>query len=147
MMRAGADAEVCLTVTILDGLVMARSAMHHSANYRSVMVMGRARPITDPAQKAAKMRAFLEILSPGRWDFLRPMTEAELHATAVLSLSLDEASAKIRSGPPIDDEADLDTPVWAGVLPLRLTAGTPQPDDHCRPDVAPLDPTTGPSWG
>jgi nitroimidazol reductase NimA-like FMN-containing flavoprotein (pyridoxamine 5'-phosphate oxidase superfamily) len=147
MMKTGADAEVCLTVTILDGLVMARSAMHHSANYRSVMVMGRARPVTDPAEKAAKLRAFIEILSPGRWDHLRPMTEAELKATSVLSLSLDEASAKIRGGPPVDDEADLDTPVWAGVLPLRLTPGIPEPDAHCRADVAPLDPDTGPSWG
>jgi len=147
LMRAAEGAEVCLTVTILDGLVLARSALHHSANFRSVMVMGRARAVTDPAVKAARLRAFLEHLYPGRWDTLRPMTDAEMKATAVLSLALDEASAKVRAGPPVDDAADLASPVWAGVLPMRLTLGAPEPDADCPGDLPPPDPATGVSWG
>ncbi|MBC8031826.1 MAG: pyridoxamine 5'-phosphate oxidase family protein [Pyrinomonadaceae bacterium] len=120
--------DVCVTVTLLDGLVLARSAFHHSLNYRSVVVFGRASMVDDRESKLAALRAFSEHVIPGRWDEARQPTDQELKATAVLSLPLDEASAKVRTGPPIDDEEDYALPVWAGVLPLRLVAGTPVPD-------------------
>jgi nitroimidazol reductase NimA-like FMN-containing flavoprotein (pyridoxamine 5'-phosphate oxidase superfamily) len=118
----------CVTVTLLDGLVLARSAFHHSVNYRSVVVLGTAELVADPAEKLAALRAFTEHLVPGRWADIRPPTRQELKATAVLSLPLDEASAKIRVGPPVDDEPDYALDVWAGVLPLRLQALAPTPD-------------------
>jgi len=120
--------DVCVTVTLLDGLVLARSAFHHSMNYRSVVVFGSASMVDDRAAKLAALRAFSEHVIPGRWDEVREPTEQELKATAVLSLSLEEASAKVRTGPPIDDEEDYALSVWAGVLPLTLTAGAPVPD-------------------
>jgi uncharacterized protein len=120
--------EACLTVTLLDGLVLARSAFHHSANYRSVVVFGRAQIIEERAEKLAALEAFAERAVPGRWAEVRPPTAKELKATTVLSLPLDEASAKVRSGPPVDDEEDYALDVWAGVLPLRLVAGDPVPD-------------------
>lgn len=126
----------CATVTLLDGLVLARSAFHHSANYRSVVVLGTARPIDDPAEKEAALRVISEHLLPGRWDEVRPPSEKELRATSVLWLPLDEASAKIRTGPPKEDEEDLAREVWAGVLPLALAAGEPVADGAGRP--APL---------
>lgn len=119
---------VCVTVTLLDGLVLARSAFHHSMNYRSVVIFGRASSVDDRDTKLAALRAFSEHVIPGRWDETREPTEQELKATAVLSLPLEEASAKVRSGPPIDDEEDYALPVWAGVLPLSLVAGEPVPD-------------------
>ncbi|MQX37254.1 pyridoxamine 5'-phosphate oxidase family protein [Roseospira navarrensis] len=122
--------EVCVTVSILDGLVLARSAMHHSANFRSVMILGRAHRIEDPDTKRARLKGFIESLYPGRWDALRPMTDTELKATAVLSLALDEASAKVRDGGPMDDEADLSWPVWSGVIPLRTALGAAVADAH-----------------
>ncbi len=115
--------DVCVTVTLLDGLVLARSAFHHSMNYRSVVVFGEAEWVSDPADKAAALKAFTEHVVPGRWDALRPMTEPEVKGTTVLALPLTEASAKIRTGPPVDDEADYELPIWAGVLPLGLQAG------------------------
>lgn len=120
--------EVCVTVTLLDGLVLARSAFHHSMNYRSVVVFGRASMVDDKEAKLAALRAFSEHVIPGRWDEARQPTDQELKATAVLSLPLEEASAKVRTGPPLDDEEDYALPIWAGVIPLHLVAGAPVPD-------------------
>ena len=128
--------EMCLTVTLVDGLVLARSAFHHSMNYRSVVVFGRAALVEDQAEKAAAFRALVEHVKPGRYDLVRPPSEKETRGTLVVRLSLAEASAKIRTGPPIDEEDDLGWPVWAGEIPLRLAAGEPVPDPHCRADVA-----------
>jgi nitroimidazol reductase NimA-like FMN-containing flavoprotein (pyridoxamine 5'-phosphate oxidase superfamily) len=125
MLRAAAGAPVCVTVTLVDGLVLARSAFHHSMNYRSVVVLGRAEEVADPALRLAAMRALVERLAPGRWPEVRPPDDQELRATAILRLSIGEASAKIRTGPPIDDEADLAHPCWAGVVPLALVRGAP----------------------
>jgi len=131
MVRANAAGEaVCLTATLLDGFVFARSAFHHSANYRSAMVFGIPRKVTDEAEKLASLRGFTERLSPGRWDGLRPVTAQELKATAVLALTISEASAKTRSGPPGDDAEDVTWPIWGGVLPVHLAAGAPIDDSH-----------------
>jgi uncharacterized protein len=116
--------DVCLTVTIVDGLVLARSAFHHSMNYRSAVVMGRAMLIP-PEDKGHALRVISEHLAPGRWDEVRPPTPVELNQTSVLRLAIDEASAKVRTGPPIDDEDDLALPVWAGVLPCSTTWAAP----------------------
>ena len=132
MLRAlekGAD--VCVTVTILDGLVLARSAFHHSLNYRSVMMFGRAHKVEDQDRKRARMEAFMERLYPGRTEELerlRPVRKQELKAITVLGLQLDEVSAKIRSGPPVDDEEDYALPIWAGVLPVNGVIGAPVDD-------------------
>jgi nitroimidazol reductase NimA-like FMN-containing flavoprotein (pyridoxamine 5'-phosphate oxidase superfamily) len=117
--------DVCITVTLIDGLVLARSAFHHSVNYRSVVIFGRASLVDDPETKLAALFAFSEHVIPGRWDDVRAPTPEELKATSVLSLELHEASAKVRTGPPLDDEDDYSLPVWAGVIPLRLAAGAP----------------------
>lgn len=127
--------DVCVTVTLLDGLVLARSAFHHSMNYRSVAIFGRASMVDDRAAKLAALRAFSEHVIPGRWDEARQPTDQELKATAVLTLPLEEASAKVRTGPPIDDEEDYALPVWAGVLPLRLVAGAPVPDPRLPEEI------------
>jgi uncharacterized protein len=139
MLEAVDAAKVCVTVTIIDGLVMARSAFHHSANYRSVMAFGTARKVTDPSEKEARLRTFVEKVYPGRWDLLRPMNKKELKATTVLALPLDEASAKVRRGPPGDDEEDYALPIWAGVIPLSLAVGAPIPDPRNLPGVSPPD--------
>ena len=128
LMRALAEgAPCCLTATLLDGLVLARSAYHHSMNFRSVVVLGRASLVPDGADKDAALAAMVERLVPGRAAQVRPPSEPELRATTVVALPLDEASAKVRTGPPLDDEDDLQLPVWAGVVPLALRAGTPEP--------------------
>ncbi len=127
--RASEDIDVCLTVTHLDGLVLARSAFHHSANYRSAMIFGTARLLVDADEKMASLKAMMEGLSPGRWEELRPTTAQELKATRILWMSLDEASVKIRTGGPIDDEEDMGSDVWAGVAPFRLSMDPLQPDD------------------
>jgi nitroimidazol reductase NimA-like FMN-containing flavoprotein (pyridoxamine 5'-phosphate oxidase superfamily) len=137
MLEACEDAQVCLTVTILDGFVMARAAFNHSCNYRSVMAFGTARKLTDAAQKEQSLKAFTEGLWPGRWDMLRKMTAQELKATTVLSMELDEASAKIRSGPPGDDEADYSLPIWAGVIPVRQELLAPADDPRLLAGLAP----------
>jgi nitroimidazol reductase NimA-like FMN-containing flavoprotein (pyridoxamine 5'-phosphate oxidase superfamily) len=129
-------APACLTVSLIDGLVLARSAMHHSANYRSVMLLGRAWPVDDPAEKLAAAEAIVEHIAPGRWSEVRAPTDKELRATAILALPIEEASAKARTGPPIDDEEDLELAAWAGVIPLALTAGTPRPDPGLAPGIA-----------
>jgi nitroimidazol reductase NimA-like FMN-containing flavoprotein (pyridoxamine 5'-phosphate oxidase superfamily) len=118
---------VCVTATIVDGLVLARSAFNHSMNYRSVVVLGVAEEVGD-AEKMEALRAVAEHVMPGRWDDVRQPNEKELRATSVLRLPLDRASAKVRTGPPKDDEADLDFPVWAGVLPLGLAPSEPVAD-------------------
>jgi nitroimidazol reductase NimA-like FMN-containing flavoprotein (pyridoxamine 5'-phosphate oxidase superfamily) len=120
--------QVCVTVTLVDGLVMARSAFHHSMNYRSVVVFGRARVLEGEEEKLAALRAFTEHVAPARWDEVRRPSRQELNATLVLALRLDEASAKVRTGPPVDDEEDYALPVWAGVVPLTLGAGEVVPD-------------------
>ena len=121
-------APACITVTLLDGLVLARSAFHHSMNFRSVVLFGRATPLDDPGAKVAALRVISEHLLPGRWDEVRPPNDRELAATMVLAIPIHEASAKIRTGPPLDDAEDLALPVWAGVLPLALTPEEPVPD-------------------
>ncbi len=120
--------EVCITVTLLDGLVLARSAFHHSMNYRSVVVFGKATVVENPAEKMTALKAFTEHIIRDRWSEVRPPTAPELAGTLVLALSLAEASAKIRTGPPVDDEADYALPVWAGELPLRIIADVPVAD-------------------
>jgi nitroimidazol reductase NimA-like FMN-containing flavoprotein (pyridoxamine 5'-phosphate oxidase superfamily) len=120
--------EACVTVTLVDGLVLSRSAFHHSLNYRSVMVFGFAEPVTDPAEKLAVMHALVEHLVPGRSADTRPPTDGELRQTLVVRLPLTEASAKVRTGPPVEDDADLTLGHWAGELPLSLVAGAPVPD-------------------
>lgn len=127
--------EVCFTVTLLDGLVLARSAYHHSMNYRSVVLFGQAQKVTDPAEKMEALRAFTEHVMKGRWDEVRSPNPEELAATSVLSLPITEASAKIRTGPPIDAEADYTLPVWAGVLPLKITPTSPISDTRLAADV------------
>lgn len=128
MIRAAASAPVCLTVTLLDGLVLARSGLEHSVNFRSVMVFGQAEAVTDPAAKAAHLQTMMDQMFPDRWPHLRPMTVQELKATAVLSLPLSEASAKIGAGMPTDPPEDADWPVWAGVVGLRQVVDAPQSD-------------------
>lgn len=128
--------EVCLTVTLLDGLVLARSAYHHSMNYRSVVLFGTAEPVVDPAEKMIALKAFTEHVMAGRWDDVRSPNKAELAATSVLSLPIGEASAKIRTGPPIDDAADYDLPIWAGVLPFASIPGMPVADPKLSQEVA-----------
>jgi uncharacterized protein len=112
--------QVCVNVTILDGFVLARSAFHSSMNYRSVVIFGRPQPVDDPARKVHALRLFTEHMMPGRWDDVRPPTDIELSATRVLCMTIEEGSAKIRTGPPKDDPDDLSLPIWAGVVPLAL---------------------------
>jgi nitroimidazol reductase NimA-like FMN-containing flavoprotein (pyridoxamine 5'-phosphate oxidase superfamily) len=132
-----AGGEVCLTATLVDGWVLARSGFHHSVNYRSVMCFGVGQPIRDRDEKLAALAGFVDRMFPGRWAQLRPPTEQELKATLVLWMPIEEASAKVRAAPPADDPEDTDWPVWAGVLPLRLAYGTPEPDQFVRPGTAP----------
>ena len=120
--------DVCVTVTLLDGLVLARSAFHHSMNYRSVVILGKALPVEGDEQKTVALRAISEQIIAGRWEDVRKPTAQELKATAVLALPILEASAKIRTGPPLDDEEDYAMDVWAGVLPLAMKAGEPVAD-------------------
>ena len=140
MLRAlGGGVPVCVTVTHVDGLVLARSAFHHSVNYRSVVILGIARLVEDPAAKMEAMRIFTEHVLKGRWNDVRRPSEQELKGTMVLALPLEEVSAKLRTGGPVDDEADYDLPVWAGVLPLETVAQPPQPDARLKSDT-PLPP-------
>jgi uncharacterized protein len=129
--------EVCVTVTLLDGLVLARSAFHHSLNYRSVVIFGKASAVEDPAEKYEALRCFTEHIMRGRWSEVRPPTGSELNRTTVLSLPLTEASAKVRTGPPVDDEEDYQLPVWAGVLPLKTVAGELARDPRLQDEIEP----------
>jgi len=135
-LRQSDGAEICLTATLVDGLVLARAALHHSANYRSAMVFGRAELVADAGEKTSALEALVEKVVPGRWADARRPTEKELRATAVLRLPLEEASAKVRSGPPLDDEEDMGLPVWAGVVGLRTVAAEPEPDELLAPGVS-----------
>jgi hypothetical protein len=123
-----AGAPVCLTVSLLDGLVLARAVMHHSANYRSAMLLGKATLVESPEHKRTALEAIVEHIVPGRWSEARTPTDKELKATSVLSLPIEEASAKVRTGPPLDDEEDYELPVWAGVIPIVSQALAPEPD-------------------
>ncbi|HVF30793.1 MAG TPA: pyridoxamine 5'-phosphate oxidase family protein [Pyrinomonadaceae bacterium] len=134
---------VCVTVTLIDGLVLARSAFHHSINYRSVVVLGKAQLVSDPEEKDRALEAVTEHIVPKRWAEVRWPTELELKATTVLKLGIDEASAKIRTGGPIDDEDDYAMSVWAGVLPLKLETGEPVADDRLDPSIAVPDHVAG----
>ncbi len=128
---------VCVTVTLLDGLVLARSAFHHSINYRSVVVFGTATIVEDAQEKMVALESFTEHIIPGRWAEVREPNEQELKGTTVLALSLVEVSAKVRTGPPKDDEEDLTIPVWAGVLPLRLATLAPIGDPYLSSEIEP----------
>ncbi|NDU73851.1 pyridoxamine 5'-phosphate oxidase family protein [Actinomadura sp. DSM 109109] len=134
-LRAGPSQDVCVTVTHLDGLVLARSLFHHSLNYRSAVVYGTPRLVDDPEEKLAGLRAITEQLTPGQWDVARHPTRRELAGVSVLALSLDEASVKVRQGPPGDEEEDYALDVWAGVVPVTRTFGPPVPDPLLRPGI------------
>ena len=133
----GSGVPACLTVTLLDGIVLARSAFHTSVNYRSVVVLGTATPVEGRGERLRALEAFMERLIPGRWGEVRPPTGKELKGTRVLALALDETSAKVRTGPPEDDPDDLELPIWAGVIPLYASTGTPIPDALTPPHIAP----------
>jgi uncharacterized protein len=128
--------EACLTVTLIDGLVLARSAFHHSMNYRSVVLYGTARPVSAPEDKERALEAFTEKLVPGRWADVRWPTRKELKGTAALALPIAEGSAKVRTGPPIDDDEDYALDAWAGVVPMRLQTLEPEPDPQLRVGIA-----------
>ncbi len=137
LLRSARNAEVCVTITLLDSLVLARTAFHHSANYRSVVIFGSPKQITDDDDAAAALDILVEALVPGRATEVRPNTRNEIRATAVLRLPISEASAKIRNGPPVDDEEDMDAPVWAGLVPIQTTFGEPITADDLRVDLPP----------
>jgi nitroimidazol reductase NimA-like FMN-containing flavoprotein (pyridoxamine 5'-phosphate oxidase superfamily) len=132
---AGQGIDVCVTVTLVDGFVLARSAFHHSMNYRSVVIFGKARIVTDPTEKMEALRAFTNHIVPARWEECRAATAQEVRGTEVLALPLAEASAKVRQGPPIDDEEDRGLPIWAGVVPLRQTVAEPIPANDLPPGL------------
>ena len=134
-LKAMKGKDICLTVTLLDGFVLARSAMHHSVNFRSTMIYGKAFAVTDPNLKTKHLAAMVNQLYPGRWDKLRPMSEIELKQTTVFGMEINEASAKIRTGGVSDDEEDLDFPTWSGVVPLSFHIGTPIDDEHNKTDA------------
>lgn len=137
MLRAVDSAAVCLTVSILDGFVLARSGFNHSTNYRSAMLLGTAQRVVKAVDKEARLREMVEGLFPGRWDMLRPATAKEVKATTVMGMRIDEASAKIRAGPPMDDEEDANLPVWAGIIPVEMSVREPLADPRCPEGVAP----------
>jgi uncharacterized protein len=139
----GTGVPVCLTVTLLDGVVFARTANNHSMNYRSAVLLGTAEPITEPGAKLEAMRALVERIAPGRWDRIRDPDDQEMHSTTILSLPIGEASAKVRTGPPLDHGDDLAVPVWAGVVPLRLSASAPVDDPALATGPAPADDIAG----
>ncbi len=139
MLRAVETAEVCLTVAILDGFVMARSGFHHSTNYRSVMMLGTASKVANSDDKEARLKSLVEGLFPGRWDLLRPPTAKEMRATTVMTMPIDEASSKIRSGPPDDAKEDYALPIWGGVIPVRMEVAEPVPDPRNLSGLGPPD--------
>jgi nitroimidazol reductase NimA-like FMN-containing flavoprotein (pyridoxamine 5'-phosphate oxidase superfamily) len=137
--RAATGAPLCVTVTHVDGLVLARSVFHHSMNYRSAVLFGTGRLVEDRADKLAALQIVSDHLLPGRWEDARSPTKKELHATSVIEMTIEDATAKVRTGPPGDDDADYDLPVWAGVLPYAVQAGQPEADPGRRRDE-PLPP-------
>ncbi len=141
MLRASSGAEVCVTVTLLDGLVLARSAFHHSMNYRSVVLLGRAEKVEDEAEKARAFEVLVEHVVPGRTAEARGANPSELRQTLVLRLPIEEGSAKVRVGDAIDEPEDVDLPIWAGYVPLRLVAGDPVPNADLPPALTGSAPT------
>lgn len=137
--HAATRVPVCMEVSLVDGIVLARSAFHHSMNYRSVVVLGQAKLVTEPDQKLRALEIISEHILPGRWADVRKPTVQELKATSVLTLGLHEASAKIRTGPPKDEPEDYDLPIWAGVLPISQIKGEAMPDPALRMDLAAPD--------
>ena len=138
MLRSLAEGvQVCVTVTLVDGLVLARSAFHHSMNYRSVVILGKATLVEEPQEKGRAMEALTEHIVPGRWKDVRWPTELELKATSVLKVPIEEASAKIRTGGPVDDEEDYAMDVWAGVLPLKVSPSQPINDERLAQEIEP----------
>jgi len=133
--EAGKGIALCATVTLVDGLVLARSAFHSSVNYRSVVILGTAEPVAAD-EKVAALKTISDHIVPGRWESLRPVKQEEIDQTAVLKLDIVEASAKIRTGPPVDDEEDYALPIWAGTLDFAAPAATPNPDKRLQPRVA-----------
>jgi nitroimidazol reductase NimA-like FMN-containing flavoprotein (pyridoxamine 5'-phosphate oxidase superfamily) len=127
---------VCVTVSLIDGLVLARSAFHHSVNYRSVVILGTARLVEDPTEKLEALRLFTEHIMKGRWEQIRWPTEQEMKGTTVLALAIEEVSAKVRTGDPKDDEEDYELPIWAGVLPLPVVPAAPIPDARLKVGIA-----------
>jgi uncharacterized protein len=136
---AGAGVDLCVTVTLVDGFVLARSVFHHSMNYRSVVILGKARFVTEAEEKAKALHAFTDKIARDRWGEARIPTEQEYKATNVLAVPIEEASAKVRTGPPLDDEEDYLLPIWAGVVPLQTTIGTPRDDGRVADGVKPFD--------
>jgi uncharacterized protein len=139
MMRKDEDLDMCLTVTLVDALVVARSAFHTSINYRSVVVLGKARQVTDLEEKREALRLFTNHVIAGRWEQAKQPTDQELKSTSVLALPLEEVSAKVRTGPPIDDEEDYALPIWGGLVPVIQTFGAPVPDDRVLAGAEPPD--------
>ncbi len=139
MLQASEEADVCLNVSILDGFVIARSGFHHSTNYRSVMIFGKATRVTDENEKEARLKTFIDNLFPGRWDMLRPPRANEMKATTVLKMPINEASAKMRTGLPVDDEEDYALPIWGGVIPVKMQVLPPEPDPRNLAGVSPPD--------
>jgi uncharacterized protein len=131
-----AGEQLCIAMTLVDGLVLARAAFHHSINYRSAVLFGHGRPVTEDAEKLQALAAITEHLAPGRWELIRRPTERELRATAVVAIAIESASAKLRAGPPKDDEEDYALPIWAGVLPLHEQPLPPVPDPRLGPGIA-----------
>lgn len=149
MRRLAEGAEACVAVSLIDGLVLARSAVHHSVNYRSVLLFGRAEAVSDAGEKLRALEAIVERFHPGRWSEVRSPSALELKATAVVRMPIEEASAKVREGPPVDEEADYALDAWAGVIPMRLQAMPAVPDPRLRPGIPPppewsSPPTTSP---
>jgi nitroimidazol reductase NimA-like FMN-containing flavoprotein (pyridoxamine 5'-phosphate oxidase superfamily) len=136
---AGEGVDICVTVTLLDGFVLARSVFHHSMNYRSVVVLGKARLVTEIEEKSRALHAFTDKIARDRWGEARTPTEQEYKATNVLAIPIQEASAKVRTGPPLDDEEDYSLALWAGVVPVRMSVGIPQSDGRVLEGVAPFD--------
>lgn len=137
--HAAAGGEGCIAVTLVDGLVLARPVIHHSVNYRSAVLFGRGQPVTGDAEQRAARERFTERLIPGRWAEARPPNRVELKQTLIVAVPITSTSAKIRTGPPTDDADDLELPIWAGVLPLWQTAGTPVADLYLRDGIAAPD--------
>lgn len=136
MLRSIRNQPICVTITILDGLVLARSHFHSSMNYRAVVVLGVGREVTEAGEKTAAFEAVVEHVARGRWDKARRPDERELKATSIIAVGIDEASAKVRTGDPQDDEADLELDIWAGVIPVTTEFGTPVDDSLLRPGIA-----------
>jgi nitroimidazol reductase NimA-like FMN-containing flavoprotein (pyridoxamine 5'-phosphate oxidase superfamily) len=135
ILHAGAGNPVCITVTHTDGIVLARSVFNHSINYRSAMLYGTGHAITDPDEKLAAMLRFTEKLIPGRWDDVRPMTPQEFKATGIVAVPIESASAKVRTGMPVDEPEDVDLPYWGGIIPMRQVMDDPIPDSHVPDDM------------